>query len=69
MKVLANRINIEKQDGVSSQIKSRFGFIMLGLLNLDLARVRFATQCTIERTERSRNKIIIYEGCKDDKKV
>lgn len=42
---------------------------MLGLLYLDLARVRFATQCTIERTERSWNKIIIYDGCKDNKKV
>lgn len=30
---------------------------MLGLLYLDLARVRFATQCTIERR------------CKDNKKV
>lgn len=56
---------------MESDLKLKAALVLLCLVCfiLDLARVRLATQCTIEKTERFWNKKNIYDGCKDNKKV
>lgn len=50
------------------KLKAALVLLCLVCFILDLARVRLATQCTIEKTERFWNKKNIYDGCRDNKK-